>query len=136
MFNCRLFNPDEWASIFQKSGAKYVVLTSKHHEGYTLWKSDQSWSWNSVENGPGIDIVGKLTNSVKAQGLHMGLYHSLYEWFNPLYLADKNSGNPPTQNTYVKEVLLNQLRDIVLKYEPDIVWADGEWEVNININNN
>ncbi|KAN0004064.1 hypothetical protein ACTFIZ_010238 [Dictyostelium cf. discoideum] len=128
MFNCRLFNPDEWASIFQKSGAKYVVLTSKHHEGYTLWKSNQSWNWNSVENGPGIDIVGELTNSVKSQGLHMGLYHSLYEWFNPLYLADKDSGNPPTQNTYVKEILLNQLRDIVLKYEPDIVWADGEWE--------
>ncbi|KAK5577881.1 hypothetical protein RB653_002829 [Dictyostelium firmibasis] len=128
MFNCRFFDPDEWASIFQKSGAKYVVLTSKHHEGYTLWNSDQAWNWNSVQNGPGIDIVGELTNSVKKQGLHMGLYHSLYEWYNPLYLSDKASGSPPTQNDYVREVLSPQLRDIVLKYEPDIIWADGEWE--------
>ncbi|KAN0003338.1 hypothetical protein ACTFIZ_009500 [Dictyostelium cf. discoideum] len=126
-FNCRLFNADEWASIIEKSGAKYVVLTSKHHEGYTLWNSEQSWNWNSVETGPGIDIVGELTKSVKNMGLHMGLYHSLFEWFNPLYLADAETGKNPTTQVYVDEILMKQLKDIVTTYEPELIWADGDW---------
>jgi len=129
MFNARLFNPDTWASIIEKSGAKYVVLTSKHHEGYTLWDSPQSWGWNSVDIGPQLDLVGSLTKSIKAiPGMHMGLYHSLYEWFNPLYLSDRASGSPPKSNQYIEEILMPQLKDIVTRYEPDVVWADGDWE--------
>ncbi|KAF2072369.1 hypothetical protein CYY_006315 [Polysphondylium violaceum] len=129
MFNARLFNPDHWASMIEKSGAKYVVLTSKHHEGFTLWDSPQSWGWNSVDVGPQLDLVGALTKSIKSiPGMHMGLYHSLYEWFNPLYLIDKASGSPPTSNQYIQDILMPQLKDIVNKYEPDVVWSDGDWE--------
>ncbi|GAM27423.1 hypothetical protein SAMD00019534_105990, partial [Acytostelium subglobosum LB1] len=127
-FKASMWNPDDWANLFVQSGAKYVVLTSKHHEGYTLWDSPQAWGWNSVDIGPGMDLVGMLTKSVKNAGLKMGLYHSLYEWFNPLYLADKASGSPPLTDDYVVEVLQPQLRDIVNRYEPSVVWADGEWE--------
>ncbi|EFA86148.1 alpha-fucosidase [Heterostelium album PN500] len=126
MFKAALFDPDEWADLFVKSGAKYVVFTSKHHEGFTMWPSPQSWGWNSVNIGPGLDIVGALSKSVKNAGLHMGLYHSLFEWYNPLYIADVNSGSPPTTNNYVTQVLMPQLYDIVNSYEPSIVWADGD----------
>ena len=68
MFKAELFNPDEWAELFKKSGAKYVVLTSKHHEGFTLWPSAQSWNWNSVDIGPHRDLCGDLTASVKKKG--------------------------------------------------------------------
>ena len=128
MFGAELFDPDQWADLFKKSGAKCrwsyvetahkgvcnvystinlklhlfpfppphpspspplpsdVVLTSKHHEGWCNFKGSYHWNWNSVDLGPKRDLVGDLTQSVRAAGLHMGLYHSLREWYNPLYL--------------------------------------------------
>lgn len=52
MFKAELFDPTQWAALFDKAGAKYVVVTSKHHEGYAMWDSPQSWNWNSVDTGP------------------------------------------------------------------------------------
>eukprot|EP01133_Synstelium_polycarpum_P019684 gene19684-23575_t len=127
MFTADLFDATAWANVFQSSGAKYVVLTSKHHEGFTMWPSAESWGWNAQDVGPKRDVVGEVSDAVKKAGLHMGLYHSLFEWYNPLYLADAASGSPPTSDVYVNNILLPQLYDIVNKYEPSIVWADGEW---------
>jgi alpha-L-fucosidase len=120
MFKAELFDPDKWADLFEKSGAKYVVLTSKHHEGFTLWPSAQSWNWNSLDIGPHRDLAGDLTTAVKKKGLHMGFYYSLYEWFNPTYL-----NNFPV---YVDEHMIPQMKDLVTRYKPDILWTDGEWE--------
>jgi alpha-L-fucosidase len=120
MFKAELFNPEQWAALFKESGAKYVVLTSKHHEGFTLWPSAQSWNWNSVDVGPHRDLCADLTASVKAKGLHMGFYYSLYEWFNPIYKSDPAS--------YVDNHMIPQLKDLVIRYTPDIVWTDGEWD--------
>jgi len=119
-FKAELFNPDEWADLFLASGAKYIVLTSKHHEGFPLWPSAQSWNWNSVDVGPHRDLAGDLSSSVKAKGMHMGYYYSLYEWFNPLYKSNLNK--------YVDEHMLPQMKDLVNRYHPDIFWTDGEWE--------
>lgn len=120
MFKAELFNPKQWADIFKNAGAQYVVLTSKHHDGFTLWPSAQSWNWNSVDVGPHRDLAGDLTDAVKATGLHMGFYYSLYEWFNPIYKSDVKR--------YVAEHMLPQLKDLVNRYKPDIIWPDGEWE--------
>lgn len=79
-FRAELWNPDEWAALFQAAGIRYVVLTSKHHEGFTNWCSAESWNWNSCDVGPKRDLVGELTGSVRAAGLKMGLYLSMYEW--------------------------------------------------------
>ncbi len=119
-FKAELFNPDQWAALFAASGAKYIVLTSKHHEGFTLWPSAESWNWNSVDVGPHRDLAGDLIKSVKAAGLRMGYYYSLYEWFNPLYKSDVNK--------YVDEHMIPQMKDLVTRYHPDILWTDGEWE--------
>ena len=56
LFNAEYFNPDEWAELFREAGAKYVVLTSKHHDGFCLWPSTQSPHWNSVVMGPHTDF--------------------------------------------------------------------------------
>ena len=119
-FKAENFNPEDWADLLTASGAKYVVLTSKHHEGFALWPSAQSWNWNSVDIGPHRDLAGDLGNAVKAKGLHMGYYYSLYEWFNPLYKTDLNR--------YVDEHMIPQMKDLITRYKPDILWADGEWE--------
>ncbi len=119
-FKAELFDPQQWADVFVRSGAKYVVLTSKHHEGFCLWPSEQSWNWNAVDIGPHRDLAGDLTQAVKARGLHMGFYYSLYEWFNPLY---KNN-----LEKYVDDHMIPQMKDLVTRYQPDILWTDGEWD--------
>jgi alpha-L-fucosidase len=52
MFKAELFDPSEWARLFKEAGARYVVPTSKHHDGYAMWNSAYSWQWNCVETGP------------------------------------------------------------------------------------
>jgi alpha-L-fucosidase len=120
LFKAELFEPEKWAMLFRESGAKYVVLTSKHHEGFTLWPSAQSWNWNSVDIGPHRDLCGELTDAVKRAGLRMGFYYSLYEWYNPVYRNDLP--------TYVDEHMIPQMKDLVNSYTPDILWTDGEWD--------
>lgn len=125
-FRAELFDPEHWADVFQRSGAKYVALTSKHHEGFAMWPSKEaskSWGrpWNSVEIGPKRDLLGDLTNAVRAKGLKAGIYFSLYEWYNPLWLTDKPR--------YVAEHMTPQFKDVVTRYKPSIIFSDGEWEL-------
>ncbi|XP_061521321.1 tissue alpha-L-fucosidase-like [Phycodurus eques] len=125
-FHAHFFEPEEWADIFNASGAKYVVLTAKHHEGFTNWESPNSWNWNSVDIGPHRDLVGDLGEAVRNRSLHFGLYNSLYEWFHPLYLTDKQNGFK-TQD-FVLHKLLPELYNMVVRYRPEVIWSDGDWE--------
>jgi alpha-L-fucosidase len=93
-----------------------------------MWESEQSWNWNSVDVGPKRDVIQDLRTAIQPYNITFGLYHSLYEWFNPLYLEDYNSGSPPKKQNYTDEILLPQLIDMVKKYKPEIVWADGDWD--------
>lgn len=119
-FKAELFDPGQWAELFARSGARYVVLTSKHHEGFCLWPCPASWNWNAVDAGPHRDLAGDLSKAVVARGLKMGFYYSLYEWYDPLYLHDPER--------YVTEHMLPQMKDLVERYHPSILWTDGEWE--------
>jgi alpha-L-fucosidase len=125
-FKAELFDPDHWADVFARSGAKYVAITSKHHEGFALWPSKEAsatWGrpWNAVETGPKRDLLGDLSEAVRRKGLKMGIYYSLYEWYNPLWLSDKPR--------YVKEHMIPQFKDVVTNYKPAIIFSDGEWEL-------
>lgn len=125
LFTCELFDPDQWAKLFEASGAKYIVLTSKHHDGYCLWQSDeanQSWGrpWNSVETAPQRDLLGELTDAVRKTDVRMGIYYSLYEWFNPLYRTDPE--------LYVENHVIPQFKDVVETHRPEVIFSDGEWD--------
>jgi alpha-L-fucosidase len=125
-FRAELFDPGHWADVFARSGAKYVALTSKHHEGFALWPSKEAsatWGrpWNAMETGPKRDLLGDLTNAVRRKGLRMGYYYSLYEWYNPLWLSDKPR--------YIREHMFPQFKDLVTRYKPAIIFSDGEWEL-------
>ncbi len=126
MFKADLFEPDDWANLFVKSGAKYIVVTSKHHDGYTFWQSkeanDRGFLWNSVDIGPKRDILGDLSAAVKKTDVKMGIYYSLYEWFHPWWENDKER--------FVDEHFHPQFKDLITRYEPDIIWADGEWSMS------
>jgi alpha-L-fucosidase len=125
MFKAELFNPDQWANVFERSGAKYIVLTSKHHEGFTLWQNEQanhSWGrpWNSVETGPMRDLLGDLTKAVRKTSVKMGIYYSLYEWYNPIFKTNVDE--------YVDKHMIPQFKDVVTKYAPSLIFSDGEWD--------
>ncbi|XP_071796490.1 alpha-L-fucosidase-like isoform X2 [Asterias amurensis] len=133
MFTAELFDPDHWADIFQLSGAKYVVLTSKHHEGFTNWPSKYSWNWNSMDVGPKRDLVGDLAKSIRNKtDLHFGLYHSLKEWFHPLFEEDKRNKYETSQ--YAQKVAIPELYEIVNMYKPEILWSDGANEYYVKPN--
>lgn len=125
MFRAELYDPDRWADVFARSGARYVALTSKHHEGFTLWRSaeaNRTWGrpWNAVDIGPKRDLLLDLMEAGRRKGLHMGIYYSLYEWYNPLWLSDRKR--------YVAEHMMPQFKDVVTHAKPSIIFSDGEWE--------
>lgn len=124
-FKAELFDAKEWAQFFKKAGAKYVVLVSKHHDGYTLWPSKYNRNWNSVDVGPKRDIVGELTDAVRGEGLKMGLYYSLSEWNHPLHrwYTDPND----SIGKYVEEYMIPQFKEVVKTYKPSLIFSDGEW---------
>ncbi len=120
-FRAEHFNPDQWADLFKRSGARYVVLTSKHHDGFALFPSAYSPRWNSQFLGAHRDLAGDLSAAVKKAGLHMGFYYSLLEWGNPLYTKE-------TIGRWVAEVNIPQMKELVTRYSPEIIWTDGEWD--------
>lgn len=126
-FKAELFEPDAWARILARSGARYVVLTSKHHDGFCLWPSPHRPGWNSVATGPCRDLVGDLTAAVRKTGLRMGLYYSLAEWTHPLYTwtFPRAENNP---QRYVTEHMIPQFKDLVTRYQPSLLFMDGEWD--------
>lgn len=125
LFKAELWNPEDWAELFKKSGAKYVLLVTKHHDGYCLWDSRYSPEWNSVVGGPKRNIVSELTSAVRAEGLKMGFYYSLPEWTNPMHRWYVDPDDSITN--YVDNHMVPQFKELVLKYHPSIIFADGEW---------
>ena len=125
LFTNELFDPGKWAKLFERSGAKYIVCTSKHHDGYTMWPNeqanDQGFPWNSMEVGAKRDLLGDLSEAIKKTDIKMGIYYSLYEWFHPWWQKDKAR--------FVDEHFIPQVKDLVTKYKPDILWGDGEWDM-------
>jgi len=120
MFKAELFNPDEWAGIFRDAGARYVILTSKHHDAFTLWPSKYSPNWNSAEIGAKQNLLHNLTVAVRNKGMKMGYYYSLLEWFHPLYRYR-------SMDRYTVEHMIPQMKELITDYRPDLLWTDGEW---------
>lgn len=140
LFRAELFDPDFWAKLFSEAGAKYVVLTSKHHDGFCLWptKSPFKKGWNAGDTGPKRDLVGDLTAAVRARGLRMGLYYSLPEWestptsrtpsgfFIDRAMAEKYQ---IPRERYVDDHVIPQLKELVTRYRPAVIFSDGgEWD--------
>jgi len=131
-FRAENFNAAEWADLFKRAGARYAVLTSKHHDGYALWPSAETPYYNSVALGSGRDLAGEFTAAMKAAGLKSGFYYSLMEYANPNYPMKTREAKPtPEQREKMRQwartVNLPQMKELAERYKADIIWPDGEW---------
>ena len=140
LFKAELFDAGYWAELFRRSGARYVVLTAKHHDGFCLWptKSPYKTDWHSVAIGPHKDLVGELSAAVRSSGLRMGLYYSIIEWESCRthrvpsgYYVDEAlvERYGISEDEYVTRHLIPQLHELVENYEPALIFSDGgEWD--------
>jgi alpha-L-fucosidase len=125
------WNPDVWAKVFKEAGAKYVVLTTKHHEGFTLWPSSTpNPTLPASRQHATRDLVGDLTASVRKEGLKMGLYYSGgFDWtFVPGPIKTRADFEPtkPQSEAYGKYVDA-QYRELIARYKPSVLWNDIDY---------
>jgi alpha-L-fucosidase len=125
MFNAEMFDPDFWCELFANSGAKYVVTTANYHDGFAMWPTDYGKTihtdvWNSQVIGPKRDILGELNDAGEKHDLKMGIYYSLYEWYHPLWMNERER--------FVSDWLFPKFKEVVSSYKPWFIFLDGEWE--------
>ncbi len=153
MFTGEKFDADEWAKLFKDAGAQFAGPCAEHAEGFAMWDSDRT-RWNSVDMGPGIDVVGEMQKAVKKQGMkYIITYHRqwLYAWF-PTWDTKYDTGDPQYADLYGPKVpkgsfdiggirnfvadelaieefskeWYDRLDELMKKYDPDIIWFDNK----------
>ncbi len=120
------WDPDRWASLFEKSGAEYVVAGAKHHDGFLLFNSSKAepviQGWHTHR-----DVIGELADSVRSRDMRYGVYYSsALDWsFNPGPIRDMADllTNGPTDRSYL-DYVWNHWLEIIERYEPDVLWSD------------
>ncbi len=135
----RAFNPvkydaEQWVRIAKDAGMKYIIITSKHHDGFALFDSKVS-SYDMVDAAPyHRDALKALANAAHAQGMRFGVYYSIMDWHHP----DAQAPNAPDYNSstlrnanfsrYVQTYMKPQLKELLTQYPNiDVLWFDGEW---------
>ena len=122
------YNPEEWAKFAKNMGAKYMFITSKHHDGFCLWPTKYT-DRNAMKMGPKKDILGQYFAAARKEGLKVGLYYSLYEWHNPLYTGkDIPYAGLKKVTNYVDDFMIPQIKELIDLYHPDFFYFDGEWD--------
>lgn len=147
-FTASAYDPGAWAALFARAGARYAVLTARHHDGVALWDTAQDGLSVARDTPAGRDLVGGYADALRAAGLKVGLYYSHSDWSHPDYPTvrhpDPNPGRTPVNDnrfstpepgaedpaawrrflTYRNA----QVRELTTRYRPDLLWFDGEWE--------
>jgi alpha-L-fucosidase len=129
-FNPVLFNADAWVKAAKDAGMKYLVITAKHHDGFCLWPT--SFSDYNIMNSPfKRDIVGELAKACKKQGITFGIYFTVLDWHDKNYSIQ--NPNDSTQNvkgnmTAFKQTMKDELKELITRYNPYLLWFDGYWE--------
>ena len=116
---------EEWAAAARSAGAKYIVLTTRHHEGYCLFDSQYS-DFTSMKHGPCRDLVREYVDAARKAGLRVGLYYSLLDWRFPGYFEPEKY--PESREALVRQVH-GQVRELMTNYgKIDLLEYDGSWD--------
>lgn len=131
-FTASKYNPKEWLDLIQESGARYTVLTTKHHDGVALWDT-KAGDLSVVKSTPaGKDLVAPFVEEVRKHGLKLGFYYSLLDWSHPDYpnktkTETRYKDDPARWNKFV-QFNFAQLAELNKTWKPDLYWFDGDWE--------
>jgi alpha-L-fucosidase len=135
-FTAENYDPAEWVRLIRESGAKYTVITSKHHDGFALWDTQAGEVSAVKSSAAGRDVLTPFVEEVRRQGgLKLGLYYSLIDWPREDYPNVFRSGparydihEQPDRWAHFLSFNSAQLRELDQAYHPDLFWFDGDWE--------
>lgn len=136
-FDPSKYDPDDWAQLAQDAGMKYIVITSKHHDGFALFPSDVT-DWDVEDATPyGRDLIGPLAKATRERGLKFGTYFSqAQDWMHPGGAkagTTPDNGWDPAQNgdfgQFLDKISVPQVRELLTRYQPDILWWDTPYSM-------
>ncbi|WP_411825223.1 alpha-L-fucosidase [Luteolibacter sp. AS25] len=131
-FNPVDFDADEWLRVAKDGGAKYIVFTAKHHDGFCKWDSALT-EWDVMDQTEfKRDIVGELAEACEKTDVRLGLYYSIGDWYHPEfdpYFSNRNGfhyrPNPDAEITEYMKFMYAQIEELCVKYQPSLFWFDG-----------
>jgi alpha-L-fucosidase len=133
-FTASKYNPVDWVNLIKASGAKYAVLTTKHHDGVALWNTKQN-HYSTVKNTPAKrDVLTPFYQELRKQNIKAGAYFSLIDWSHPDYPAFMKDSmryvikNQPARWQKFRDFYQSQLNEVADQFKPDLFWFDGDWE--------
>ena len=133
-FNPTFYNPRQWAALFKSLGAKYIILTVKHHDGFALFRTQTNDFYFESEDGS--DLVEQFVEAMREANLKVGLCFSLVDWYHPAFVEESssyvlNKFPQPTLQQWSSfcDLMFEQIRELLTNYgQIDIIWFDGIWE--------
>ncbi|MBU2939187.1 alpha-L-fucosidase [Lacinutrix sp. C3R15] len=131
-FNPVDFDAKEWVRIAKNAGMKYIVFTTKHHDGFCKWDSKLT-DWDVMDATPfKRDIVGELAEACKEENIELGFYYSIADWHHPEYDATYSNRqgfhfnpNPEADITKYMDYMYGQIKELCENYQPKLFWFDG-----------
>ncbi len=131
-FTAARYDPDAWARLIRESGARYAVLTTKHHDGVALWDTGAG-ELSVVKKTPARrDLIDPFCRALRNQGLKVGLYFSSLDWSHPDYpiftSKEKRYADDPVRWDRFLAFHRRQLEELATRFKPDLLWFDGDWD--------
>jgi alpha-L-fucosidase len=129
-FNPVQFDADEWMKILKDAGMKYFIITTRHHDGFSLWPTKYS-DYNISATPYQKDVLMEMKNACDKQGILFGTYYSICDWKHPLYSLGSPGGKTKKETGDMEKFIhfiKGQTRELIEKYNSKILWFDGEWE--------
>lgn len=127
------FDAHKWVKAFKDAGAKYICFTTRHHDGFSMWNTQQS-DYNIMHTPYGKDIVKQLADECHKQGIGLHLYYSHIDWTRddyPMGFTGKNTGKDPKKANWASyyNFMNAQLKELLTQYgKVDGIWFDGYWD--------
>ncbi|MCC7526178.1 MAG: alpha-L-fucosidase [Chitinophagaceae bacterium] len=133
-FTAKNYNPEAWAQLIKSSGARYAVITTKHHDGIALWDTKTNNMSTAKLTPARRDVITPFFAALRREGIKAGAYFSLLDWSHqdyPGFLKDSSRYQIKNDSARWKRYLTfyqTQIKELSQQFNPDLFWFDGDWE--------